>query len=265
MDARGNVALAEHVNFVPGATGRFVGQFSTDQTTLAGTWTSGDGRRTLPFSLRRVAESVELSGGQSNRYKVMVEYLHFRSAEPFYQALNQRLAKEAQARFNRLDALLKKQTAGSDDLGSAAWSKGVNVELIHADKSLVSLCDTSYSFTGGAHFDYNLSSGNWIWDGTRLRELGVRDILKDDPAALKRLRDLCVRDLKRQKAGWPDDLKFDAKIPPPLNLTSAGVLFIFDPYLVSSFADGAMTVLIPYADLRDLIPQTGPAARLADQ
>jgi hypothetical protein len=66
-----------------------------------------------------------------------------------------------------------------------------------------------------------------------------------------------------------NDTEWDKGASPELKnyqnwtLTARGLVVTFDPYQVGPFAAGAPSVLIPYAELKDVLRPDGPLASLS--
>ena len=117
-------------------------------------------------------------------------------------------------------------------------------------------CGQSYNFS----YHYDLSQN---------KELKLSDFFSPGVNHLSLLSKLCAKDIAKQKrkngmediyedgeAAAFEALKEDATFYP----AEAGLVFIFDPYQVGSFAEGYYVVLIPYSQLRGIINPNGPLA-----
>ena len=80
----------------------------------------------------------------------------------------------------------------------------------------------------------------------------------------KRLSDLAVAALERQKAQWiVDGMKDVQKLLHTVNVTTGGLSITFDPYETGPYAEGMHEVSIAWDRVRDLIDPKGPVASLA--
>lgn len=241
------------------ASGIFTGTVN-DQHRFTGIWSSGDGKRTLPFDLEKIADSVRQTT-ETSRYKVETFYPQFVEQTPFHQALNEAIATKAKAEFASEIADDEKATHDAD-AGPFPYEDLTSADIIHADNSLVSICYQSYSYSGGAHGMTGYTAVTYAWQNQHLVEVDPRDQLKANSRnALDRL---LVQDLNRQNAGWAtqaNDLKFSDLV---INPTSAGLMFTFGPYQVDCYAAGTFTVLLPYKSLTEILPSDSVLSRLVD-
>jgi hypothetical protein len=78
---------------------------------------------------------------------------------------------------------------------------------------------------------------------------------------MKVLSDYCIRDLRKQQAGWvlngePKELKADDLSA--FVISPRGITFAFDPYAVGPYAEGSYFVVVGYKDLKGIINPAGP-------
>jgi hypothetical protein len=229
----------------------------TETQSFAGTWTSGDRKRTLKFNLPCIAELAH-QASDCPRYKVETDYPQFTEKSDFYAALNAQLASDAKAQMESTVADSDKNTAGADP-GPLPWESFRKTDVIYADDSLVSLCTINYEYTGGAHGNSTYDAAVYTWRDHHLLKLAIGDLLHK--SALATLNNQLIKDLTRRKASWPQqakDVKFDEEV---VNPTSAGLMFTFAPYTVGPYAEGSYTVLLPYRNLDGIMKTDGVLGR----
>lgn len=219
-------------------------------------WTSGDGKRELPVRLDRIAK-LKVFERRTSQYESVHSVPSFTAGTPFYAAINERMAREAEDQVKAGARELAK--LGEHD-AAMPYAIETTYEILHADESLVSLLGHRFEFTGGAHGNSGFSSTVYLWRKNKLVRAKARDIFA--PGAAKALRGIVIKDLKRQGASWPDDIKFADLDQVNWNPTSRGLVFTFSPYEAGSFAEGRYTVLIPYAEIKGLMAMESPVQRL---
>jgi hypothetical protein len=132
----------------------------------------------------------------------------------------------------------------------------------YADGDLVSMQILTDEFTGGAHpnqgfytLTYDLKAG---------REVRLADLFKPGTAYLRTIANYCAKDLQSRKD--PDsgenrqlatDIFADGVKPTADNfqnwaVTKKGLLILFPPYQVASYADGPQNVIVPYSALKSV-------------
>ena len=93
--------------------------------------------------------------------------------------------------------------------------------------------------------------------------LQLQDLFDPGADYLKVISDYCIQELKRQNVlEWDTGVLPDAENFRDWNITSSGLLFSFDPYVVASYAQGPQSVTIPYADLDSVLNPRGPLSPL---
>ncbi len=237
-------------------TGKFTGTLSDSGAAYAGKWTSADGKRSLPFVFWKAANGVELKAA-AKQGDVSVRYPQFTAGTAFCKAINDREARDARKTFDAGVADYRK----IDD-PDHRYETTITFEVLHADDRIVSLLFLNYEYSGGAHGNCWFAAENYAWRDGKLVTLELAQLFDGKSPYIKRLADLCTKDLKRQHASWPEQMTFTAKSPPIFNITSAGLRFTFAPYEVGSYAEGTYTVIIPYDQIADLIPPTSPLTPL---
>ncbi len=155
--------------------------------------------------------------------------------------------------------------------GSMGSDLQVGYEVALAQDDLVSVqFDIGSYFQGMAHpnaytevVNYDLKNG---------KQLKLSDLFKADAKYLQTIATYAMADLKKQSKEkgqeLPDDLIQTGAGPVAKNyrswkITRKGLGINFDPYQVGPYAAGAHFVLVPYANLKDLINPQGPIAAFA--
>lgn len=114
-------------------------------------------------------------------------------------------------------------------------------------------------WSGAAHpnqyfrvVNFNLRAG---------KEIALADLFLPGSNFIQPIADYCIADLKKQ-----DRLMFEAGAQPEAvnyqnwNITPQGLQISFDPYQIGPYALGPSTVVVPYADLKQIINPAGPLA-----
>jgi len=146
----------------------------------------------------------------------------------------------------------------------------VEYEIALAQDDLISIeFNVSEYYQGAAHpnsysevINYDLKNG---------RQLKLSDLFKPGSKYLQTLSSYAIADLKKQSKAKGDAL-VDADIqsgagPKPENydkwtITKNGVGIDFGAYQVGPYAAGPWSVVVPYANLKDLINPDGPIAQI---
>ena len=213
------------------------------------------------------AHVLERGGGK----RFIATWPDFHDGIPFHESLTGQFAALATGEA-------KTFTAGSLGViwegfkaGGASWNwEGqMNIRIVWLTTNLISLCENHYEYSGGAHGGAAVVGRNFFLQDGKAREFALNDLFRDDRDWTNQLSDLCLAELRRQKAAWTLDSatdtmrvnRFTAVDLASFNVDGAGLIIHFGEYAVGPYADGLFDVLIPWAELKPWLATTG-AARL---
>jgi len=112
-----------------------------------------------------------------------------------------------------------------------------------------------YAFTGGAHGNH--SSRYQMFDLAKKKELEVTDVFKPGfEATLGNALAKAVRTKYKLKDNEPlQSVLFENKIEPNDNFffTNRGVLFSYAPYEIAAYANGQITLFVPFSEIKDVV------------
>jgi len=288
IDQNGNLTLEE---FDPSGkqTGVFKGIWSVDASdglaTLAGNWSKppsekGSDKMTA-FSVHEqpifFTGDTELETKQvkeSNKklnYEIAAQYPQLTGGNnPNFEKFNQL----ARASVTKKVAAFKKDMAPEEGAepppeGSMGSDLQVTYKVVLAQDDLLSIefNDSSY-YQGAAH--PNSSSDVINFDLKNGKLLKLTDLFKPGAKFLQTIATYCIADLKKQanEKGLLEDQIHEGAGPAAKNYQSwtiqkKGLGINFDPYQVGPYAAGPQFVLVPYANLKDLVNPEGPIAQFA--
>ena len=285
LDAKGNFTLEEF----DGAkqTGAFKGTWREKEyepeASISGDWTKASGGAATYFyfveqpapagaavTTKQIKEVNKKRG-----YEINVEYPQVEGAGKF-NALAEGFAAKEVADFKK-DAGREPgekdfmPEAGDDSLNVAYYVRSATPELTSVEFAM------DYYEHGAAHPSHAFHVINY--DAKAGRELRLADLFRPGSAYLKRISEVAVRQLRRWNkdsaeyaggAGEPyltDEGINEGAAPKDENyknwtLTPRGLVVTFDYYQLGAYAAGAPKVVLPYADLKDVIRADGPLAPL---
>jgi hypothetical protein len=120
--------------------------------------------------------------------------------------------------------------------------------------------DFSFYSDGAAHPGLNSLTMNY--DLGQGRQLALSDLFLPDSNYLERMSIYCINDINRHSPGFGDSFLQGANPLPDnyrnWNITAGDLMITFDEYQVAPYAAGPQTVMIPYAELKDVIDPAGP-------
>lgn len=226
---------------------------------IEGEWSNASGLSTLPFKLTKVADFVSVNVNAANKYEASYLYPSFISDTKANREITERLAKEAASEKKKFTGEAE-EFFGSQE-SAAEWQENYSYSIEYYSPELVSLSGEVFSYTGGAHGNTLYMSLNyWIKDGKALL-LGLPDLFMPRSNYIKVLSDYCVRDLKKQQAGWVlnGELKaFKADDLGPFLVSPRGITFAFAPYAVGPYVEGSYFVTVGFSELKGIINPGGP-------
>jgi len=271
-------------------TGVFKGLWAVDAqdgaVKLAGFWSKPNekaGEKDTAFSLHE--EPIALSGDvelvskqikESNKksmYEIAAQYPQLSGgSNPNFEKFNQTvrgLVARKVAEFKK--AISPQEGEEPPPEGSMGSDLTISYEIALAQDDLISVqFDVGSYSQGAAHpnsyaevVNYDLRNG---------QPLKLSDLFKPGAKYLPALSSYAIADLKKQSKdkgdALPDDQIQSGAAPATKNydnwtITRKGLGIYFDAYQVGPYAAGPQSVLVPYANLKDLINPDGPIAQLA--
>ena len=257
--------------------------------TITGKWTSPDGSKTYDINLKEEypAGSYQISIWEkedSIRYKAdrseptaTITYKLLRGSNAMknedVQFLEKLIMHELGA--DSLNAItiedcVKKQiaayavwyreTIGQDTtestlmMASNNYYSGVAMDVIFNDNNWLVMEMSGSEYTGGAHGNYGVSYMNI--DMQQKRVWKIEDIMTVDSNKLNLLLDAEARRYFAiaSTESFEDRLLTDKVLPNGnICITPTGINFVYNPYEIASYADGIITLFIPYSQLKDLL------------
>lgn len=281
VDGKGDFTLEEF----DGAkkTGTFKGQLRErdyePEASLSGNWTKPGGRGgetyfyfvEHPVTAGGPAVTTKQIKERNKRrgYEVHVEYPHVEGAEQFNRLAEGFATKEV-ADFKR-DAGRRPGEkdfmpgAGDDSLNVRYYVRSATADLVSVEFAM------SYYEHGAAHPSHAFHVINY--DAKAGRRLSLADLFKPGSNYLGKISEVAVRQLRRwnsdsaEYAGGhqylDDEGIAEGASPKEENfknwtLTPRGLVVTFDYYQVGAYAAGSPSVVLPYAELKDVLRAGGP-------
>lgn len=252
---------------VPGSspTGSVEGHLSGS---LDPTW-EDDGRQ---LELVLTLGSVELAGtlprvAQYSYLRLQEGRIDAGSAWPrFTAAPLRRVASSLEASaYDQVSTFVAEGRHGADDdsLGWG-WTSDDYVDLMGAAGPYLSLLLSNANYTGGAHPNtYYNSKLYGVTPGTSggfdLEEIALDDLFRRGSEWQRLVTDRVTADLLRQQATWIEQgTEVTVADLVTFVLAPDGLTFVFDPYAMGPYVQGAFTVIVPYGDLAGVAAPDGP-------
>lgn len=285
VDKDGNLTLEEY-DPAGKQTGLFKGIWKTDLDdgliSIAGNWSKPGGEKKTAFSIHE--EPIELSGGaeivgkrikETNKklkYEIDAEYpqvtapLDMRFDKFNQEAKSLVVRKVAAFKADMISRAAVAEPSPETETATPGSDIGVGYTIKLAKDDVISiLFDIGGYSSGAAHpnsytdvLNYDVKAG---------KTLKLADAFKPGAKYLQTLSAYCIKELKRQSkaqgSSLPDDMIQSGAGPKANNykswvITKKGLEISFDPYQVGPYAAGPQSVLVPYAELKDIIKPDGP-------
>ncbi|MBV9927641.1 MAG: DUF3298 domain-containing protein [Acidobacteria bacterium] len=288
VDAKGNFTLEEF----DGAkqTGAFKGWWDEKdyepEASISGDWAKpGGGSDTTQFFYfveqrwqagAHVVTTKRLDeGGRKHGYSVNVEYPQVEGVEGFNRLAQAFVTKEV-ADFKKDAGPEKGEKETMPEASEDSLTIRYTVRLLN--DSLVSVeFPIDYYEHGAAHPSHAFHVINY--DVKAGRELSLADLFRPGSNYLTKVSEVAVRQVRRwnrdsaeypggggqpylDDAGIADGAKPEADNYQNWTLTPRGLAVTFDYYQLGAYAAGAPSVVLPYADLKDVLKTDGPVAPL---
>jgi hypothetical protein len=226
---------------------------------IEGEWSKANGLTTLPFKLTKVADFVSISVNVKDKYEAIYMYPSIITGTKTNREINERLEKEASSEKKKFTDEAEEFFSAQESAGE--WQEDYSYTIEYYSPELISLSGEVFSYTGGAHGNtFYMSSNYWVKDGKALL-LGLSDLFTPKSDYTKVLSDYCIRDLRKQQAGWVlngelKELKADDLSA--FVISPRGVTFAFAPYAAGPYVEGSYFVTVGFAELKGAVNPSGP-------
>ena len=228
-----------------------------------------------PIALTGDVELVAKQIKESNKklmYEIAAQYPQFSGgSNPNFEKFNQLVRGVVTKEVTQFKKDVQPEAGEERPQGSMGSDISIGYEVALAQDNLVSVqFDVGSYFQGAAHpnsytevVNYDLKNG---------KQLNLSDLFKPGSKFLQAIATYAMADLKKQSkekgSELPDDVIQTGAGPAAKNyrswkITRKGLGINFDPYQVGPYAAGAHYVLVPYANLKDMINPEGPIAQFA--
>ena len=131
------------------------------------------------------------------------------------------------------------------------------LEIVRLTPNVLSLLERRYTYTGGAHPNTGYRSLTYQSQNIEgeVRRIGLNDLFRDGAAYRRILLDEVTLKLRARRAAWIEDssVTLTARDLGVFTLTGRGLEFVFAPYAVGPYAQGAFFVTVPYEQLQGLL------------
>ena len=248
-----------------------------------GEWRSADSTKQAPIDLieeypegtvrldaHRIADSSALLPNDPASPKATAGYSYLMPAEGagsfVYSELLQQLipggngANDVETRlkaamaayfadYRKENESLSKEANVHENAFAFSFTNDEAIYVRYNDKGWLVTESFSTSYTGGAHGNYGSSFANIDFAGKRIWQ--VNDIITDTTQLRPMLNDAAILYFKLKPGEGMEERMLVDEVPPTgnIHIGPAGVSFVYNPYEIASYADGQVTIYLPYRKL----------------
>nr|NIV13807.1 DUF3298 domain-containing protein [Fodinibius sp.] len=260
LESTGIVQLSEYVEGNKKSTGRFSGEYTFSSDTFSGMWQSADGRKKIPFNLIKVADYAFLKT-EEDIIKAHAAYPQFLPHNPPLVKFNRQLKDSVISRHREFIQEGKENAQIDSALLRFGWEQHYDCKIEFFSKNLVSLLFENWQYTGGAHGNYFYDTKNVTVADSQIHSLKLKDLFVPGSGYIDTLSQYCLNDLRKQEAGDVVSGRITSLGQKDLQLFTlkpTAIKFTFPPYQVGPYAQGTLTVSLPYNALLNYIDQDSP-------
>lgn len=151
-----------------------------------------------------------------------------------------------------------------DNLGWG-WTNDDYVDVLGAAGDYLSLLTSNTNYTGGAHPNSYYTSALYEVGPRGATVLDLEDLFADDVDWQTPVLALVTADLLQQNATWIESgTAVTLADLTTFGLGPSGLTFVFDPYAMGPYVQGAFIVTLPYSELTALMEPAGAVAAFVD-
>lgn len=266
---------------------------------ISGDWINGGHDKRYPIRLKEdypagsvrlwaghMADSARLREGKAVP-QAIASYNYLLPADAAQEFLTMQLSKILRAEASNsadLDAVLRARTNkyfaqyrqenalqpgeqdDTDILFTLNYESDESMDVIYNDNQWLVIENTVYEYTGGAHGYYSSSYTNL--DMQEHQEWTITNMITDSAALRPMLNDAAIAYFKLKPGEGMEQRMLVDEVPPTDNvyLTATGLTFVYNPYEIASYADGRVSLFLPYKKLMPFLTESFKARmKLADR
>lgn len=281
IDGEGNVSLAEMDGDKETGyfTGKLINEIRGDESALkfTGNWSKTKNGAGMPVALAE--RQLDLGGlklitkeqSEENKKQKLSIQTAFPQlagsdarAEKFNKAISEMIAKDLKGFKDENKEVIQETAARAEEgLGSSMETR---YSVMYADKNLISLLFSTYSFTGGAHGNTATTPINY--DLNRGEMLKLANLFQPNANYLKVISAYCIAAIKKRNINEDQEWIQNGAGPKAENyqswsITPQGLVITFDAYQVAAYAVGPQEIVIPYSVLKPILKPDSVLANFA--
>ena len=239
-------------------TGAFRGTLSGPHRDFTGTWSSPNGKKTFPFTLKLVAEYVFLTTSQGEKLIALTSYPYFVTSAPAFQQVNTTLQEMMTTQHQQF---IREAQSEDRDRSARGFEQRYRYAIAYYAPPLVSLFADAYESSSAARDDTGHAGLHfWLRDDKAV-PITLATLFVAESSYIDVLSAYCLKELRQQQAPrvvHGDLTRLQTEDLRVFSLTPRGITFAFAPPQVGQSAQGFFFVTVPYKLLEQVIDPEGP-------
>ncbi len=153
------------------------------------------------------------------------------------------------------DVFKDEKPSATNEYFAMNFASLTSTDVVYNEKNILSLAVSNYDFEGGAHGSHGTSLVSY--NLTEKKVITLNDIFASDykPILNKALETSLRKKFKLAPKDSLSNILFDNKIEATDNfcITQKGILFMYNPYEIASYAAGEIDLYIPFAEIKQVL------------
>lgn len=153
------------------------------------------------------------------------------------------------------DVFKDEKLSATNEYFAMNYANLTSTDVVYNEKNILSLAISNYDFEGGAHGNHGTTLVSYNLNEKKV--ITLNDVFGADyKPILNKALEISLR--KKFKLASKDSLSnilFDNKIEATDNfcITNKGILFMYNPYEIASYASGEIDLYVPFADIKQVL------------
>jgi peptidoglycan-N-acetylmuramic acid deacetylase PdaC-like protein/uncharacterized protein DUF3298 len=215
------------------------------------------GTEEYDLNLHEVA-SVLCSEKKLNRLETKIEYPIFLMESDFLNQINKIQNNDLNTKSKEFFAEGLEYWLKTPEF-FVGYSLFCQNEIEYYSENLISLLQTKYAYTGGAHGNTKFHVFNYYAQNDSIKTIKLDDLFLPEQDFITDLSNMCIKVLKQKNASYVVDgsiNKISAEELQNFTFTMKSLNFHFEQYLMGCYAEGTFTVEISWQDLKKYMKKT---------
>ncbi len=153
------------------------------------------------------------------------------------------------------DIFKDEKLSATNEYFAMNYANLTSTDVVYNEKNILSLAISNYDFEGGAHGNHGTTLVSYNLNEKKV--IILNDVFGADykPILNKALETSLRKKFKLASKDSLSNILFDNKIEATDNfcITNKGILFMYNPYEIASYAAGEIDLYVPFADIKQVL------------